>query len=1215
MIQVSLFGQAPPPYFNLWTVGKTNEIVVTATPYGILIGISPNFALTNLNFNWITNAGYLSNWFKINTNTVWAWSQNSSNALSGWPTNWAWASITNTGNLSNWFNVTTIGPNGYFLQNDGFGNLVWAPNVVITNQVGLISINGDTNTAQTFLAGTGLLITNNGANHTYSLDPLANVDTVDLIHIDNPIQGGYLIYSRDGTHLTNTGIYYDGTHVGIFTNSTLATLDVNGGIRATSVWDRSNVKYWGAIGDFATDDTAAIQNAIDANYNSTLTIPIGTYQIEYLVITNTITIVGPGTLKAKNNIANSMVYVEKAGKVKFDGLGFDGNISTVSPWSEQYHCIKILESTNVVVTGCLFTNICGDGIYISRIDGLSPPYIESKDVLIENSKFYANNDNRNGVSIVCASRVRIKGNTFYRMARPDMPGAIDSEPDHADHPLEFVNGLQITGNIFKNCTADVNLWSMYSDKCLNTLISENMSYGVVQAAFSSTTNSNVIIKNNIVNAEGPENYGMLARAIGTLGLQIIGNSSLEREGIVVIDCPEALITDNLIRRTPYLYPITVTSSPRSIVARNVIKDWRVNYSGIRLTAAANDCMIYENTLSTTNSGYGIKAENSTNLTLHLNSISNCTPMLLVDSRVNSMTVSNKIWSLEGDSLAVGPLYATNASIGTTNSTAKLYVKSDYSGWPATSGPITNAIAVFDWASEGLAFGNVTNAPYYGSWIQAQGVPSSVARPIYLLPTGGSLILGTTNYSAYRLYIEGAGWVTATLTVEGAVISTNLIGNATFATNTLHAISSDFAITATNYLPLTGGTLIGNYTTTQDTLGSDLGFGWGTSRPIWGFRVGAPPFNLILNQLTGDGATNTVLVIDRNTGNVGISNSLVVAGMITGTVTHALSVNMTNSLTILGRINAGAGPSQELDAHGVRSIALPGTGFVVATNSGDVSYLSWGTTAGTVAQGNDSRFTDARPLLGNLTGEVISTGMVTFIDRNINPTWTNHHTFDSQVDLNGTVFLTNFAGSLLMSAQVQGNVVDVVLSPDFELDGTTLKLAVTNHNPVTIDAGVSTILNVTTGQVLNLGAQSANTFLGGPTSGTATPTFRSVFWTNIVDRPTSTGASVDEAWYNIAITGTNTDLLTRAGHKKIRLTGTPDAIHTIKGMTGGTDGDCVTILNASTSDSITLLSIFNSGTVATNAFHVQTDTLVMTECVTYFYDTSRADANGYWCRLR
>jgi hypothetical protein len=120
------------------------------------------------------------------------------------------------------------------------------------------------------------------------------------------------------------------------------------------------------------------------------------------------------------------------------GETLDGEASTLPGWQEHYHPLEILASHRIHVTGNRFHNLSGDGIYVDQ---------GSTDLTLSDNRFDGVNYNRNGISIVEGRHVRIEGNTFTRMTRPDMPGAIDLEPNY---PHQVVSDISIAGNLIDN---------------------------------------------------------------------------------------------------------------------------------------------------------------------------------------------------------------------------------------------------------------------------------------------------------------------------------------------------------------------------------------------------------------------------------------------------------------------------------------------------------------------------------------------------------------------------------------------------------------------------------------------------------------------------------------------------------------------------------------------------------------------------------------------
>jgi len=86
-----------------------------------------------------------------------------------------------------------------------------------------------------------------------------------------------------------------------------------------------SVKDFGAIGDGSTDDTAAIQAALNSG-NKNIHFPVGTYIAAGLTVTNTdIYLFGLGIIKLKNSSNYPILLATSAHRLKIVDLTFDGN--------------------------------------------------------------------------------------------------------------------------------------------------------------------------------------------------------------------------------------------------------------------------------------------------------------------------------------------------------------------------------------------------------------------------------------------------------------------------------------------------------------------------------------------------------------------------------------------------------------------------------------------------------------------------------------------------------------------------------------------------------------------------------------------------------------------------------------------------------------------------------------------------------------------------
>jgi hypothetical protein len=223
----------------------------------------------------------------------------------------------------------------------------------------------------------------------------------------------------------------------------------------------ANVKFYGATGDGVTDDSAAIQLAVDSN--NAVYFPSGTYRVNTpialksnnmlfgdgasSVIYYTGTATSQGALYA--NSGSAFTYVEN---LVVQNLKILGTVATAG-FSEFVHLISFSGVRNCLIDSCEIVGFRGDGIYIGSGD-LAGQERHNIDVTISNCYIDGvNNDNRNGVSVIDGTSVTIENNYFTRCTRSNMPGAIDIEPD--DNIYHIVRNISIRNNRIFDCRGGV----------------------------------------------------------------------------------------------------------------------------------------------------------------------------------------------------------------------------------------------------------------------------------------------------------------------------------------------------------------------------------------------------------------------------------------------------------------------------------------------------------------------------------------------------------------------------------------------------------------------------------------------------------------------------------------------------------------------------------------------------------------------------------------
>jgi Pectate lyase superfamily protein len=223
--------------------------------------------------------------------------------------------------------VATI-PSGAFLTGNGTGAIttqalpitVAQGGTGATTLTGILSGNGTSAVTGGTLVGlttqvSGTLpIANGGTGQTTQQAAL------NALMPGSPAKGDLAAYT--GSNWVRQPVGADGTIL------TAASAQTNGIQWQVSPW--VSVKTYGAVGDGTTDDTTAIQNAINANCNGSVYFPGATYKYSTLSITCNIRLFGDGmkssTLSTTTTAADAIVVSGSAAQgtlvVVFESLGF-----------------------------------------------------------------------------------------------------------------------------------------------------------------------------------------------------------------------------------------------------------------------------------------------------------------------------------------------------------------------------------------------------------------------------------------------------------------------------------------------------------------------------------------------------------------------------------------------------------------------------------------------------------------------------------------------------------------------------------------------------------------------------------------------------------------------------------------------------------------------------------------------------------------------------
>ena len=168
--------------------------------------------------------------------------------------------------------------------------------------------------------------------------------------------------------------------------------------------------------------------------------------------------------------------------IKLYNINFKGTVEA-DAFSQYKHLLLMQGVTDLHADSCWFTGWQGDAVVVRS--GNFTAAAQNNDVHITNSTFDGiNNDNRNAITLNDFDGLWITGNTFRNCTRPDMPGAIDIEPNVGDTYVRLRNGY-IDNNKFYSIGGNVAAIAHY-------LV-------IPQGSFTNGEPHNIQITNNVIN--------------------------------------------------------------------------------------------------------------------------------------------------------------------------------------------------------------------------------------------------------------------------------------------------------------------------------------------------------------------------------------------------------------------------------------------------------------------------------------------------------------------------------------------------------------------------------------------------------------------------------------------------------------------------------------------------------------------------------------------
>jgi len=177
-----------------------------------------------------------------------------------------------------------------------------------------------------------------------------------------PWSVNWLTHANDGAGLTDLGVHawvqawLDDPNAYAHAESTVQDIAID-------------VRWTGATGDGSTDDTAAVQLAVDklASTGGRVVFPRGTYVVEGITLGSGITLAGDdgATLKLKANASEGIVDANAESHITIAGLIFDDNVSNqtdepnvpLTRWT-----VRLRDCDYCRVRDCMFVNPLETGV-------------------------------------------------------------------------------------------------------------------------------------------------------------------------------------------------------------------------------------------------------------------------------------------------------------------------------------------------------------------------------------------------------------------------------------------------------------------------------------------------------------------------------------------------------------------------------------------------------------------------------------------------------------------------------------------------------------------------------------------------------------------------------------------------------------------------------------------------------------------------------------
>jgi len=375
-----------------------------------------------------------------------------------------------------------------------------------------------------------------------------------------------------------------------------------------------SVKDFGAVGDGVTDDTAAIQDALNAVKK--VYVPDGTYLCSTVTVSSDNTHIWGSKgaiLKLKNSVDVDLLDLSNFDNLTISDITLDGNKANQTTDVDAV-CIRGDDNSNVVIQNCIIKNSALSGVNIRNSDGVKIVNNLITDCGTKNSinsgdgiyLAFNSNDYVSGNSVINPARIGIilKGSVSVNSSRSVVIGNfVNNSGENAIGTEDGNVSTLIVNNIVDtsgdNSFASTKAGIVVGETGETVTVSGNRvvnagSFGIEVVHGADET----IVTNNNISSSG--SIGIFATAVDGSG----GLDNLLINGNLVT----TTVTDGIFISAAATNPLTSANINKNInILNNVVRDAARDAI---VCSAMLDFSVSNNSIHSTTTGAGIRVINS-----------------------------------------------------------------------------------------------------------------------------------------------------------------------------------------------------------------------------------------------------------------------------------------------------------------------------------------------------------------------------------------------------------------------------------------------------------------------------------------------------------------------------------------------------------------------------------------------------------------------------